>query len=341
MAKNYIDSIQAVLPTLNFPMFIPELDNTIQAYYLAVGEKDSVIKYKELYYEGKLALEGGKRQVELEVAGNEFMRQRQQMHIRQQQLEIDKTETERRTLFIVAFSLGCAFFIILFLAIRLRIRSERIREQNLLIQSINQSLEKNVKEKEVLLKEVNHRVKNNLQMIGTFLDLQEVANGDPGLKPVLEGVRYRIRAMALVHELILDEQDVEALDFGHYINALVGQLSKMSGADTQLVWEVKCVDLRLDLSTTMNLGIMINELCLNAIQHGQVAGRKLKISISLKKEGDGNQLTFCDNGPGLSSKVDFEHAKSTGLYLIKAMGQHLDGKVSYAFEEGACFRLTF
>lgn len=340
-AKRYLDSIQVILPSINFPMFVPEVSNTLQSYYNAIGEKDSALKYMESYYEARLEVEGGKREVEVDIARREFMRQRQLMQIQSQNLEIKETETERQTLVVLVLALAIIITIILFLAIRLRIRNRSIHLQHLLIQTINQNLEKSIQEKEVLLKEVNHRVKNNLQMIGTFLDLQEASSSHEELKPVLEDVRHRIKAMGLVHELILEEGDLEELEFCIYANALLAQLTKMAGPKQRIECEIDCMNIRFDLATTMYLGIMVNELCLNALQHAQVEGSPLELEIKLRRIGQEYVLTFKDNGPGLPLNVDFIEARSIGLYLIKAMGQQLDGTVAYSFEGGACFTLRF
>jgi len=211
-----------------------------------------------------------------------------------------------------------------------------------------EQLKASLKEKEVLLKEVHHRVKNNLQVIHSLLNLQVAHVQDPAARKALRESQDRVRTMALVHERLYQSKDLAQIDLGGYVRQLVAglQYSYQVGADW-LDIHTNIHNVFLDVDTAIPCGLVINELVSNSLKHAfppEVTGDAAiarRIWIEFELRGDQLALTVGDNGIGFPSELDFRSTDSLGLQLVMALVEQLKGDIELERGQGTIFRITF
>jgi PAS domain S-box-containing protein len=198
-------------------------------------------------------------------------------------------------------------------------------------------------EKEVLLKEVHHRVKNNLQIISSIMNLQSayVNEDDERLKDLLHHSRDRIRSMSLIHESLYQHKDFSALDLASYIDGLARNLMMSYSLSGK-------VDLRLELAPTslvldqaIPCGLILNELISNALKHAFPTNAKGSVAIGLRCEEDRVELTVADDGLGLPAGFDPHRQGNLGLELVRTLVDQLDGRLEVRSGQGVTYLLTF
>ena len=194
-----------------------------------------------------------------------------------------------------------------------------------------------LKEKEILLREVHHRVKNNLQIIVSLLNLQakKIMN-EEALNQCNEAKR-RIYSMALVHEKLYQSEDLASIEFGNYIRTISSELTREMESIT-LEQDLDKVYLGIDIA--IPCGLIINELITNAVKHAFPDGRGT-ISIMLKVEKNEYRLTVRDDGIGLSIDIDVAATDSLGLQLVNILTEQIDGRLEVEREGGTAFTITF
>lgn len=212
-----------------------------------------------------------------------------------------------------------------------RKRSERI---------IRESLE----EKEILLKEIHHRVKNNLQLISSMLSLQSGSIPDPVVRKMISDSKHRIQTMALIHEQLYETQDFQAVNSSEYFNSLLRSLRHSYMEDsTRISFEREFDDLQLGIDHAIPCGLIINELVTNSIKHafqGKPDGT-IKICV-LSKDENRVLLGVEDNGRGLDIPVGEIGENTLGLQLVKALAAQLDGEIEFKTDsEGFGCRIVF
>ena len=164
--------------------------------------------------------------------------------------------------------------------------------------SAAQALSRSLREKELLLKEIHHRVKNNLQVISSLLAMQSDDSPDGGVHPILEESIHRVRSMALIHERLYQSETLERIDFGEYARSLAGYLynSYRMSSNVQLV--VEAAPTAVNIETAVPLGLVLNELVSNAFKYAFMDGSPGTLRVTLGPAGDGFALVVADTGPG-------------------------------------------
>ncbi len=206
-----------------------------------------------------------------------------------------------------------------------------------------EALRTSLGEKEVLLREVHHRVKNNLQVVVSLLNLQSQNVPDESVREIFKESRNRIRSMALVHERLYQSSDLSYVDFAEYLRRLTTHLFHSYGLDAgRIELEVEAGDVRLDVNTAVPLGLIINELVSNALKHAFPDGRRGKIAIGLKPlEGKRFRLAVSDDGAGFPEGVDFRNTESLGMQIVTMLAEQLEGELALERGAGTKFVLTF
>lgn len=197
-------------------------------------------------------------------------------------------------------------------------------------------------EKVVLLKEVHHRVKNNLQIIASLLSLQANQIRDEDTLALFTNSENRVRAMASIHERLYLSDDLARIDLAGYIAALVDSLFEsysVDSHDVRLVTEV--ADVALDLDQAIPCGLMLNELVSNSLKYAFPDGRKGELRILLAREQGGYVLEVRDDGIGFPADIDFRETQSLGLQLITSLTQQLQGRIEMTNHHGTTFRVEF
>jgi PAS domain S-box-containing protein len=198
-------------------------------------------------------------------------------------------------------------------------------------------------EKEVLLKEVHHRVKNNLQIISTLLELQSESIHDEHSLKSFRDSQDRIKAMALIHERLYQSRDLASIDFAEYINNLAGFLFHSYVHDPeQIVLKVDVGDVSLEIDQAIPCGLIINELISNCLKHAFPGGRRGEVAVICHAGGNGLvKLKVTDTGIGLPADLDLLNTGSLGLQIVSALVRQLQGSIDMKSEHGASFVITF
>jgi len=199
-----------------------------------------------------------------------------------------------------------------------------------------------LREKEVLLKEIHHRVKNNLQIISSLLSLQsEGSGGEENVARMFRDSQDRIRSMALIHEKLYRSKDLSHIDFAEYVGSLTAYLSRTytTGGNVSMALDIR--DVWLDIDVAIPCGLIINELTSNALKYAFPNRRPGTISISLMRSDDRYVLKVGDDGQGLPPGLDFRNTSSLGLMLVTSLVEQLDGTIALDCVAGTCFTITF
>lgn len=208
-----------------------------------------------------------------------------------------------------------------------------------------QKLEDALREKTVLLNEVHHRVKNNLQIICSLLNMQSSASADTQLHEILKEVEHRVRAMALTHQLIYERKDFARIDLGEYLQRLaqllLGAYRGNSGR-IALTCRLPAAPVTVDLVRAIPCALIVNELITNAFKHGFPGERRGEIVVALAADPAGGiELSVADDGVGLPAELTVETARSLGLQLVALLTEQLHGRIEAGGGHGTCFRLHF
>ncbi|HTL81900.1 MAG TPA: PAS domain S-box protein, partial [Bacteroidia bacterium] len=204
------------------------------------------------------------------------------------------------------------------------------------------NLKLSLKEKEVLLKEVHHRVKNNLQVISSILNLQSSYVRDKKILEILLESQNRIKSMAFVHESLYQTKDFSNISFQEYVGNISRNLVhsySAVGSAPELKLDLEPIDLNLD--TAIPCGLIINELLSNALKYAFPEKKKGKIGVSVKKKGDQISICISDNGIGLPKNIDFRNTESLGLQLVISLVEQINGKIKLDTKKGTKFTIEF
>ena len=203
-------------------------------------------------------------------------------------------------------------------------------------------------EKDVLLKEIHHRVKNNLQAVTSLLNLQARAMDDGPVKMAFEDVGNRIKSMALVHEMLYSADDFSGIDFGAYVRRMLDNLYRSTNTSKRRVVPVLSFNgVKLGIDHAVPCGLIVNELASNTLRYAfdESGEGSLSITMGVSENSNGSQivaLEVADNGTGLPGSVDFKKTDSLGLKLVKLLSEkQLGGSVRYNGEGGAKYTIEF
>ncbi len=203
-------------------------------------------------------------------------------------------------------------------------------------------IKSSLKEKEMLLKEIHHRVKNNLMIISSLLDLQSSYIKDKASRNIFMESQNRVRSMALIHERLYQSTDLKRIDFGEYIQSLSTELFNTYAGDFGLIeLKINVEDVMLDINTAIPLGLIVNELVTNSLKHAFPEGMKGEINVDFHKQDDHYQFTVNDNGVGFPFDLDFQNTDSLGLQIVNSLTQQIDGKIELNRSHGTEFKITF
>jgi PAS domain S-box-containing protein len=207
-------------------------------------------------------------------------------------------------------------------------------------------LEQRLQEKEMLLKEVHHRVKNNLQVIISLINLQNRAETDPRTAALLTAFQNRVRTMAIIYEKLSMRTDLSRLDFSSYIPNLVGNILQSCAVGPDAI-KVSCEieKIEINLSTAIPVGMMVNELVSNAVKYGFPDGARGQVTISLRRDPASGRfcLLVADDGIGMPEGFDAAASGALGLQIVQALAQQVNGELSInpPSRKGTRFTITF
>ncbi len=308
------------------------LEPAMQHYHLAylfekvMGNQSSSLDYLERYMklrEKFLSQQTLKQTTELEQL---YQKEKREMEIQRlntanqlQTLQAEKSDRERNGLIVFGI-----------LAIGLLI----------LMTILFQQKKKSLSERETLLREIHHRVKNNLQVISSLLNLQIGSMDDPEAKKAVQAGQHRVRSMALIHQKLYQNEEIHGVDTEDYLNNLVRELMTAFGIDEDnFSYKVDCSQLKLDIDTIIPLGLITNELITNAMKYAYDSSENGILEVSLEEINNELSLKIRDNGKGMDQE-QMEKVNSFGWKMIRSLSRKLKADIQVKNENGTLVELT-
>src|SRR6056297_244897 len=202
-------------------------------------------------------------------------------------------------------------------------------------------LQTSLREKNVLLQEVHHRVKNNMQIISSMLNLEAMNVGDSHNKELLYVMQNRIQAMALVHEKLYASEQIEVVDLGEYTRELCKQVLDVISKDLELKIDFRLESIPSDIDFSVPYGLIVNELVMNAYKHAFEGIAFPKITVELRRQAGQLMLKIRDNGVGLPDNFDIAKTPTLGMNLIHSLIIQLGGQFSIFNRDGTVWEILF
>ncbi len=198
-----------------------------------------------------------------------------------------------------------------------------------------------LRQREIMLREIHHRVKNNMQVMSSLLSLQSRVAANPETRRMLEENQNRIQSMALLHELLYQSDDLAVVDFSKYIRRMVDHLFRSYGVDNGQIRLLADLDpVGLELDDALPCGLLISEVISNCLKHGFPQGRAGEVRLLLRRQS-AITLVLSDNGVGLPAGLDWTASQSLGLRLVRALAQQLQASLDIRSQGGTEVQLIF
>jgi PAS domain S-box-containing protein len=206
------------------------------------------------------------------------------------------------------------------------------------------NLKSSVNEKKLLIKEIHHRVKNNMQIISSLLSLQSqhLKDNEEVALDVLKESQNRVKSMAMIHEKLYLSKDFTHIKFEEYVQRLVSDLFYSYQTTLKNVkFRVEVVDVDLNMETAVPCGLIISELTSNSLKHAFPQEKEGYVNVSLTEDQGKYEMIISDNGIGIPPDLDFDHPKTLGLQLVNNLIKQLDGEIKLDRNHGTKFTITF
>ena len=351
LAKRYLDSMQALLKItkpgtenmVDYYLGRSLLEFSNQKYDLGSEALTKYHEYKQIMdnqliegHSQELAAkyETGKKDALIKNLNTE-----RALQIKEQEL----SNIQKRGAFILAILLGI-LTLLFYNRFKLKKKaSEALEVKNREIEAQKAVIQTSLGEKETLLREIHHRVKNNLQIISSLLNIQSDNISDPSVLSSIREGQSRVQAMSLIHQNLYQSEHLSNVDIENYLQQLVVYLSEMfSKEGKDITVEVEAHDINFDIDTAIPLGLIVNELVSNAYKYAfeQQNSGKIKIGIKALSNED-YELHVDDDGKGLPPDFNPNKGKSLGLKLVNILSRQLRGKFSSKSSDGASFVVKF
>ena len=239
------------------------------------------------------------------------------------------------------FGMLILFVLIYFLRTK-KLEKDKERLENL-VQKRTNSLSEALEERELLLKEIHHRVKNNLQVITGLLQLQKEELQDESAQEAINEGQSRVNSIALIHQNLYQHKDLGNIEFKTFLHDLSIQIAELFQKENKkLAVQLNLSETFIDIDTAVPLGLIVNELLTNSYKYAFQKHNAVIVSISLiEKEKGHYEMVYHDNGPGIKGSVDFKNAVTLGMKLISGLTEQLLGTVDYTYNNGSEFTFQF
>lgn len=351
-AKKYLDqavfrpgSKSGVMLQLNVFFELHLVDSALGDYRSAIQDLFQYIKLQEKVSEDKQS----RQMSELSATYQTIQRQKQVEELEaKNRLQIQQNVFTRR-LFYGGFAF-LGFVIVMLYAryrnnrrknLQLNAQKKAINEQNLALQQLNQEQTGLLEEKEWLLREIHHRVKNNLQIITSLLVSQSAFLRDQNAVEILLGSQRRVQAMSMIHQKLYNSTNLSSIYMPEYIGELVDYLKESFIIQQKVIFQLEIDNIRLDISKAVPVGLILNEVITNAFKYAFPYSTEDRLIIRLSAVGEWVTLEVHDNGRGLPADFDLTDSHSFGMVLMKGMAEDLEGSFRLESREGTHVVLIF
>lgn len=219
-----------------------------------------------------------------------------------------------------------------------------LRQKELKLQEQGEELQKSLQEKEVLLREIHHRTKNNMLIIISMLELQRMELDGEQQRTIFQEMENRIRSMALVHEKLYTAQNLNRIDMGSYLNDIARSLLSSMVIDSTIDLDLRAEPISIDIDHAVPIGLVANEIITNAIKHAFPKGRSGTITVTAKRSDNNHlHLIIADNGIGLPEDIDILATSSfgTGIIIAGLVKMQLKGEIEVERDRGTTYHIRF
>ena len=206
----------------------------------------------------------------------------------------------------------------------------------------DEKIQQSLHEKQLLLKEIHHRVKNNLQIISSLLSLQSKSTNNQQVHNALKESIDRVQSMAIIHEQLYQTPNLKNIDFADYLKTLTSSLFHSYATNDNVYIKINVKDVFMSIHQTTTCGLIVNELVSNSLKYAFPAGEKGEIEIEIRTKKDGRTImSIRDNGIGLPKDMDLDNVQSLGLKLVNMFVKQLKGELTIGRQEGTQVQISF
>jgi two-component sensor histidine kinase len=351
-AKNYDSAIIYGLRTVKMAETIKDIDleqqysKALSKLYEAKQQPALALYFYQLSDSLLNVISTAQKMVDKAMEVTRINLEQQAEHSRQEKKALEADRRNQQAILVLAISVLAALTALtLFIYRNLRNKQKAnrtISQQAASLQEQNVIIDRALKDKEMLLKETHHRVKNNLQLISSLLELQAAGVEDETAKEALRKAQDRVLSIATVHSKLYGSTEDESIEFSAFVSDLFGRLDSAFGRGQHEIDFKNTIPVtHVPLNTVVLLGIILNELITNSYKHAFANTAHPEISIGFEQSGNNYVLRYYDNGPGLGEGVFNTESGSLGLYLVRRLSRQLKGSAEYKYEAGSTFTITF
>ena len=316
-----LDSLMEEVESMNLLEEKYNILGMLTELHSEIGNFDEAYNYMKLREETYFQIHDQEKRMTLQILDTEYDLRDKNQRLSYQETFIGQQRkiiyTAIASIVLILLVLG----VVLFLFRKIRLKNQQI---------------------ETLMRELHHRVKNNLQVISSLLGLQSSKLQDASAQKAVEEGKERIRAMSLIHQKLYQQSDVSNVNLKEYLEALVAEITESYGFTNRADLQMHIAEVPMDVDTTMPLGLIVNELVSNAFKYayGDIETPLLKLEV-VEKANRQYQLLIKDNGKGLPMHFDFDKATSFGLKLVKLLVRQLGAKLEIDHNEGLEYKIEF
>jgi two-component sensor histidine kinase/Tfp pilus assembly protein PilF len=303
---------------------LAEFESALGNYKAAYNHYQVFSKLNDSVY----SISINKKMTELQM-NYEFDKKQSEARALQRKKDADTAATAKRQ-GIINFSILAILVVVIGIAFLIYGSLRRNQKQKKLIEEQNSIIQQSLTEKETLLREIHHRVKNNLQIISSLLNIQSEDIQDANVLSSIQEGQSRVEAMSLIHQNLYQSEHLNNVDIENYIKGLVEYLSKMFRGDSNSVdVNIETSGIRFDIDTAIPLGLIVNELVSNAYKYAFDSNAKGSINISILAKNDTDyELNVTNDGKPLPADFDPKQSRSLGLKLVTILSRQLRGRMS-------------
>lgn len=207
--------------------------------------------------------------------------------------------------------------------------------------NMEKELKKSLREKEVLLQEIHHRVKNNLAVVSGMLQIQRYKSDNPTIDNLLQDSESRIKTMALIHEKLYKSESLSSISFNHYLRDLIRSIDESIAENKQIKLTIDCADIQLNVNQAVPAALIVNEILNNSVKHAFFGDQKGIISISVHLQDKNLTVQINDNGRGLPEDFKLADQSSMGFTIVRTLLKQLHARYEFNSGPGTCFSFTF
>ena len=341
-ALKYLEDVIQISEDIGAKKELRDAYDDLSELYQRTGDFQKALEYKAQYARMKDTLFSEQTE---EMASNleakfENEQKGKEIEILKRENDIQELQLGRNRILIISFTIGLVLALI---SVVIYARINRERQMALeLLQKQNDNIRLQKEEKEILLKEIHHRVKNNLQVINSLIRLQCSYTDDQEALDLFDECQNRIISMALIHEKMYEAHDLSNINIEEYFSELAQNLLRSYRLNQRIDLDVKVGIEHLSLDTLIPLGLLLNEMISNSLKHAFEGKESGLLVVELDRLGSGMfRLVIGDDGVGLPPDFNFQSAHSLGMELVVTLTDQLDGEIQRLDRDGSFFQIDF